>query len=331
MNNKNLPTDWTFHEVWNSAFEKRNSRPVVERDYLWASELGKSAIDVYLRLKGTEPTNIPDSRALRKMEAGNYFEYLVKLILLRAGVLSSSQERVEHQFDGLMKVTGRLDFIGGGMPNYEETKKFLEEEDAPETLKQSCFDVVEYLLGKYPDGVGEKIIEVKSVSLIAFEKIMRKNEPIDSHLNQLTHYMLGKQMPGMLLYLCRDDMRMCAFDYVITDELITRQKERVQFLTGVYNSDKEPEKEPLFMFDDFELKFVRNFNVQYSNYLTKLYNFEHPENYAEMATKTLSRWNRVLTRIKDGKDMTDNNLEALNEIAEHGFDVSIISKTITQK
>ena len=49
--------NWSFSQVWNKSLEEREERLLMPRDYLWASELGKSAIDVWLRLKGTKPTN----------------------------------------------------------------------------------------------------------------------------------------------------------------------------------------------------------------------------------------------------------------------------------
>ena len=38
------------------------------------------------------------------------------------------------------------------------------------------------------------------------------------------------------------------------------------------------------------------------------------------------RWNRVLERISAGKEMTDNNKEAIQEMIDYGFDFEQIKK-----
>ena len=78
---------WSFFKIWNESLEQREERPPKERQNLWASELGKSQVDVYLKMKGIAPTNPFSARSLRKFEAGNIWEWIVGLVLLRAGML----------------------------------------------------------------------------------------------------------------------------------------------------------------------------------------------------------------------------------------------------
>ena len=49
---------WSIQEVWNKALKWQVERPVLSRDYIWASELGGAFADRYLRMKGTPPTNL---------------------------------------------------------------------------------------------------------------------------------------------------------------------------------------------------------------------------------------------------------------------------------
>ena len=66
--------DWGFGEVWNAALVSGESRPLTKRDNMWASELGKAPIDIWLRMNAVEPSNPPNPRSRRKFEAGNVFE-----------------------------------------------------------------------------------------------------------------------------------------------------------------------------------------------------------------------------------------------------------------
>ena len=49
--------DWGFSQVWTKSLEEDEQREYEPRDYLWASELGKPYIDVYLRMLGTKQSN----------------------------------------------------------------------------------------------------------------------------------------------------------------------------------------------------------------------------------------------------------------------------------
>ncbi len=41
---------WGFSEIWNESLLKIEQRPASKRDNLWASELGKAPIDLWLKL-----------------------------------------------------------------------------------------------------------------------------------------------------------------------------------------------------------------------------------------------------------------------------------------
>ena len=61
---------WTLSKIWNESIDQKEEKPVVARNRLWASELGKSDIDLYWKLQGEQPSNPFDARAKRKFEAG---------------------------------------------------------------------------------------------------------------------------------------------------------------------------------------------------------------------------------------------------------------------
>ena len=74
MENLNKKQNWGFAEIWNASLLEKNDRELTARDKLWASELGKAPIDLWLKMRAIKPTNPPNARSLRKFEAGNVFE-----------------------------------------------------------------------------------------------------------------------------------------------------------------------------------------------------------------------------------------------------------------
>ena len=44
--------------------------------------------------------------------------------------------------------------------------------------------------------------------------------------------------------------------------------------------------------------------------------------FSEKFSPSVERWNRVLARIKEGKELTDNNKQAISEMADFGIDIT---------
>ena len=113
--------EWSFYNIWNASLEEgRPARILKPREKIWASELGGSMIDRYLKMTGIQPSNPPNPRSLRKFEAGNIWEAIVGYVLRRAGILQSKQDWIQYQYEGLLPVSGKLDYIGGGKPDYDK-------------------------------------------------------------------------------------------------------------------------------------------------------------------------------------------------------------------
>ena len=294
-----LPTDWTFADIWNEALLNRENRLVEPRSRLWASELGKSPIDLYLKLKGEAPSNPPDSRSLRKFEAGNIWEWIVRLILLRAGVMRSAQDWIPHQYPGLLPVSGKLDFIAGGTPNYDAAKEEVERLELPEVFNRAAEGIFAFLQKEYPNGLGDKVLEIKSVSSFMFDGMERSGRSSRNHRMQLFHYLKGKDMPrGDIVYICRDDCRMMQIPVINPSPVEDEYRHEIEVISGYYQRDEQPPLEPLIVFDEDMGKFARNFNVAYSGYLTKLYGFENQAEYEDIYRPMSDRFNRVLARVK---------------------------------
>jgi hypothetical protein len=316
---------WGLSTVWNTALEDMTVRPMTPRKKLWASEIGKAPVDLFLKLKGTEPSNPPNARAMRKFEAGNVFEWIVSLVLKRANVLQAGQSWCEHTYPGMLPVSGKADFIAGGKVDGTKARDFiafLQRAEIPDVFLR-CFDkVIEHLEKKYPEGLKEQPLEVKSISSFAADLMERSDKPIRNHRIQLFHYLKALNYPqGQLIYICRDDLRM--FEYVVQNPSPVEDEYRtfIETISGYVLRDEMPPKEKFIVWDEDGKKFSKNLNVSWSNYLTLLYGFKEPREYDEPYGKLATNWNRVLKRVKTGAKMTAKNIEILDAIKAGGFNV----------
>lgn len=314
-------------EVWNTALEDQEKRVIVPREKLWASELGGATIDLYLKLKGTELSNPPNARSLRKFEAGNIFEWIVSLVLKRAGILVESQKWAQFQYDGLLPVSGKADFIAGSAPDFGEGEKFIQflsRAEVPNVFLR-CFErVLKHIEQKYPKGMENMPVEVKSVSSFAMDLMEKTKKPTKRHRMQLFHYLKSMGFSkGVLVYICRDDLRMMEFVIEVTNAEVEKDyKGAIEAISKYYYANEMPPKEKYILFEDG--KFTKNFNISWSGYMTLIYGFKEPRDYDEPYGKKATNWNRVLKRIKDGAKMTEKNEEVIKEIkAEHDLDAII--------
>ena len=311
---------WSFGQIWNNSLETRdNERKITPRDYIYASELGGAYIDRFYKMKGVEPSNPPNYRLLRKFEAGNIWEWIVELILRRAGILLDSQEHLDFTYPDLLKVSGRLDHLAGGNPDWDKATEDLNSLNLPEIIKKATNDIFEYLKTNFPNGLETLILEVKSVSSFMFENYLATNEANPNHKLQLFHYLKSKGLPeGHIIYISKDDCRMLEFGVFNPSNIEDIYKKDIETMTKYFREDLEPPKEELIIFDEENLKFNYNWKVGYSPYLTKIYGFKEQMEYQNMFSPVASKWNRVFKRIINGDKMTAKNLEVIEEI-KRGF------------
>lgn len=310
---------WTIDKTWNAAFENLDERKPKVRNRIWATELDKAPIDVFLKMKGVKQTNPPDSRALRKMEAGNIWEEIVKAVLTRAGVMKASQEWVGFKYPNMLEVSGYLDIVAGGEIDHEKAQESLENEFSwlPDRTKNAFNKVVSTLTEEHDGNLREVIFEVKSTSSFMYDVYESKGRGSKSHELQLYHYLKSKDMKeGHLLYISRDDARMMEFGVLNPSPLGEEYKSRIKLLTDAYYSNTRPDLEVFIQFDEDDYKFRTNWRVMYSGYLTCLYGFEHQEQFRKVVDPKVNRFNRVFKRIVTGKNMTKANLEIIEEMKQ---------------
>lgn len=324
-------SSWSITETWNSSLE-RSDRPIVPRARLYASELGGSMIDRWHKLKGTPYTNPPNSRSMRKFMAGDIWEWIIKTVLIKAGIPFTTQDKVLLEYEGLLPISGKLDFIAGGPVNYKEALERLDAEDIPDFVKTPARAIIERFMTSYPDGIPKKIIEIKSVGSFIFESLLAQDNPRTHHMLQATVYHLTQKLPTDIVYVCRDDCRLLQYNIDSIAPVLEKEiKKDLEKITEYYQTDTEPPKEPLVVWENG--KFKTNWKIQYSPYLTMLYthevdgkmkSIETPDEYFEAFSPLVSSWNRVVSRRREGKDMTASNREKVEEMSRYGFDLSEI-------
>lgn len=303
-----MSNNWSFAQVWNNALDKDRQREIIPRDYTYASELGKGYYDRYWKMQGRKPRTPPGVRAQRKFEAGNLTEWVMQQVLSRAGVLQSIQERLEDN-DSPVRVSGRCDFLAGGQIQEID----LIELGLPETFADVAEIAIAKLKEKYPDGLREQGLEIKSCAGTMFDRYQKK--PSVHHALQSYFYASQTGKPYTLVYVSRDDLRVCEWTIMPSSEswgkLYQADLEGLaEFLKLDPKDVRKNHKEPLLTWDPESGRFSKNWEVEYSAYLTD-YGFKRPDLYKTPASSSATRLNNIVKKIRAGKEMTKVNLASL--------------------
>lgn len=289
-------------QVWNETIE-RSDRPLKERNYIYASEIGGAFIDRYLKMTAVTPTNPPNSRSMRKFMAGDIWEWIVQTVLVKAGIKFYTQERVEVNYPGCLSIHGKVDFIISGETDFDNV---VIDDSMPEFMQRLVQSIVDKFKGRVFE---EAIIEIKSVGSFVFEGIAAQDNPKTNHMLQAGVYHKDKGIQTYVIYVCRDDVRILQYSInEVFPDIEQMIIEDVRQMTEYYEKGIEPPKEKLIIWDDVRQKFTKNWKVEYSNYLTMLYSyiddegntkpFENSEEYYEWAGSIVAGMNRVVEKQK---------------------------------
>jgi len=314
---------WGFAQIWNESLEIDKEKTLEPRQRIWASEIGGSLVDRYLKMKGVKPTNPPNARSRRKFEAGNIWEHIVGYVLKRAGILIESQEWLKYEYPGLLPVSGKLDFIAGGNPDYDKASYALKEVDwLPPFVSLAALNIVDKLKKQFPNGLKNIILEIKSCSSFMFDNYEKSENASPQHKCQNFHYLKAKDMPeGHIVYISKDDARILEIGVFNPSVVENDYKEDIIAISNYIQNDVHPPLEKSISYDSGFMKFSVNWKVAYSPYLTMLYGFQNQMEFDEKYKPIVERWNRVLVRFQEGKTLTDNNKEAIEEMRENGFEI----------
>lgn len=309
-----MNNSWSFYQVWNQSLEQRKERPVTSRANLWASELGKSLVDNYLKMRGEVPTNPPNMRSLRKFEAGNIWEWVVGLVLKRAGIFLGEQKWNSFQYPNLIEVTGKIDFLAGGKPDWEKARVEIENLGLPEFIHRASENIIEHFKKQYPDGMKTIVLENKSTSSFMFPLYEKFNFASLNHRLQAFHYLKAENLPeAHVVYVCKDDARMVEIGVFNPSAIEDEYKGYIEKLTGYLKANEQPPLEKPIEFDEEVGRFRDNWKIKYSLYLTRLYGYKDQKEFEDQYRGKVAQFNRVLNRCCDDKKMTDKNKVIMEE------------------
>lgn len=317
---KDREATWTVAELWNTILDRVDEYPPTPRNYLWASELGLSDIDIYLRLNGVEPSNKSDSRAKRKFDAGIQWEWVAATVFRRLGLLIERERPIKYQTKNYLPVSGRADLVVGGQIDEDmvtQITRALSQVDFPEHYTKAMAEMLKVIKAEF--GVKTfktRILEVKSASAFMYDAQYKYGEPSMNHALQCFHYVNGSDTDeGAVFYISKDDSRLSEIPIWKDDEVLRKAYEdKLARITEAYETQTQPDREKLVIWDEDKGKFSDNWNIKYSSYLTYLYGFNHESEYTDAFKSKIASWNRVVGRIKRGDNMTKSNLEYIEEI-----------------
>lgn len=314
-----MKKSWSLQDVWNNSL-KSQQWPVKPRNYIRASEIGYPMLDRYLKMMGEEPTNPFDDRILRKFQAGHVFEWIVGLVLKRAGLFQETQTEVKITGKDHLTVLGHLDFIAGGKPNMIKAGKAIMDMKLPFGLNTVALEVIKWLEKKYPDGMEETIYEVKTVNSLVFWRQFKSgmDKAYPHHQLQLYTYMKAlKASSGHLIYISKDDLMLAEVEVKADEELEHKWHQDVQTITSHYNNKQVPQREQDIVWNGEKKKFEANWLLSRSLYFDKITGIKK-EKWEEQVKRLVNRLNyRIKKATKEYPKATSLQLRnAINPYLE---------------
>ena len=330
---KTIGVHWRFDELWNQALDCLPERPLVKRNYMWASEIGSDFCSRYLKMNAVPFTNPPTMRSRRKFTSGHIWEWIIGLVLTASGILKAKQLKGDVELPGMLRVSGRLDFIAGGYVDWDKARLQIQNiqsvfatsnDDVPIIISHAIKTVFETFRKQFEHNpLKEYILESKSIGSWMQKKIEGTNEPMEHHVMQISHYLFANKEieSGKIIYISKDDATTYEFDVERTKEVKKLYAEDVKQMTEFYNHGFDsrkplrfaPPKQPEIYFSEGLWQFRKNFYVEYSNYLTMLYGYKNFDEFKLKWTSALSSWNRTFRRCVIGAKMTDLNKKTIKE------------------
>lgn len=301
-----------FSTIWNESLGSVPDRPYEARDYIWASEIGGAFSDRYLKMRGVQATNPPNARSRRKFEAGNIIEWIVGLVIKRSGLYVSAQDRLTHQYPDLLMVSGKCDFVIGGVADFDKARAEIGGLNLPEMIDRASMQIITGLSGTLSSIEFERsVLEVKSCSDFMFNRYDLLGHANPTHANQCYHYRKCLDLAGSVVYVNKDNLLLAEYDVEDDQEVFYRQD--IEAMTYFIENQEMPQAEQEVFFDLDTYKFSKNWKVEYSSYLSMLYGYDTPDQYRARWDKQISSFNRVFKRCVNGDNMTKGNLEAIHE------------------
>jgi len=320
--------NWALTGIWNQQLTfGREDREMRERDYIWASDLGKNHYERFLKMKAIKPDFDYDERILRKFEAGNFFERVVGFVLVSAGILIYDNKRYEIPEDAdHLKVVVRPDFIAGGKPDWVRAKQKIEEEllfKLMPNLGRIARQLVEVFSEKYPNGLKVMPFEIKSLnSQVFWAKKDYLQEAYPHHILQTFAEMKSTKLPeGRILYISKDDLTVAEFRILLNSEKLNElYEEDVRLMTKYIRENQEPPKPEGVVFDErkklkfqfqkkqYEIQgcYTENWQVGWSMYISRITGIK-----GESQAEVVRKWeDKIRAEIKEKNEALKDKFKA---------------------
>jgi hypothetical protein len=283
-------------------------------------------------MRATLPTNPVNDRARRKGEAGTVWEHLCGLVLQRVGLLEGAQVKCEHQYPGLLRVSGKIDYLMGS--GGTQAILHVTDESVPPAFRRAGTAVGLALLDKYPEGLPKAVVEIKSLGSFIFERVFTTGRPSRNHRMQVFSYLKSTGIEkGLIIYVCRDDARIVEIPVFLADQEVEDEyRAEIEKITHYHQQEERPPVPQSIIWDKDKGRFASNWTLEYSDYLTLLCpQFETQAAFHEYTKPITDRWNRLIRRMvsiqggeltKGGKPilLTAKNIAAQDEIRKAGHD-----------
>lgn len=311
-----LVGEWSVMGLWNQYLTfGRDERKLVKRDYIWATEVGRSYFDRWCKMKAIPAEEEYNERTLRKFVAGDMFERVVGFVLAVTGMLKADNAHLTvPATKNTLKVTGRLDFLTGGKP-----KTWKEIETDPfaqlyfqffEPFKVIAKQLHTELTKKYPNGLKPLIYEIKSVnSLLFWAKKDYLQEAYPHHQLQLLTYLKATEMDeGRVLYISKDDLTLAEFPVYANDVKLNEiWNKDVKEMSKFILTNQEPPKPDPIVFDErkkitfqhnkkkYFIKgcWTENWEIKWSNYIKQI-GYKDEKDYKDKIKPLLKQKNDAI-------------------------------------
>jgi len=285
---------------------------VKKRDYIWATDLGKGFYERYLKMKGIVPDLKLTGRQMRVFGMGILIENYLRSVYETIGIVKSKQEYLTIPETGdHLKITGRLDFTIGGIADWGEARDRVAQADIEDFTKDLANGLIDFYEQKCPDGVEERIVEVKSQHSQSFWRHADTGfaGAYPFHELQLYFYMKAAKKNGVLVYYSRDDQSMVEvpINYP-TDRLEEALAKDIINFSLYFRGNTEPPKPESVIFDSQKwLTFyrnkqkhriqgcwVKNWEVGWSKYIKRITGFDNDKDWYRSISPEISRRNKEL-------------------------------------
>lgn len=311
---KSIEQKLNIQEIWNKELETFKREPK-ERNYISASDIGKSYLDRWLKMKGVPETNPFEPRVMRIFSAGEQFHWLIRKVFEKIGLLINAEQIVKiPATEKILAIIGYYDLLLGGKVDKQKGFEAIKGYGFSPFIEQKAINLLNFFANEYPNGFEPIICENKSVHSNAFWGFQEgKGYLVNAYQHQelqLYTYLKALNMKeGKLLLISKDDLSLA--EYIVknpTEKLEKLWKEDIETISKYYLENIEPEREPDIVFDETKKKWVSNWKIERSVYLTRITGCKDKNEWLEKIKPELKEKN------KEFKKAVKSELE--NEKAE---------------